>query len=236
MKHALIPTLLAAFFACTVSSSAQTGRQYIINHFVSDPGVIEAHLVITDVDGLGPTVTIKCYNNDGKLIGEGKETIPPFGKVNLNPGKYVNNSVVNGTVHISATSNIVAEYWQFYKKTNESWKNTTAVGAPAPGYERLVCPHFVSDKNVEAYLVLADSDGKGAVLDIVFYNDGGAEVGRLTQTVKPNGKVILKPTDHVKAPATGVVHITAAGGRVTGEYWQAEDQKRYQTVVPMGGI
>lgn len=236
MKKIRIVLVLVAVVAFAGNVFAQGGRNFVINHFVSDPSVIDAHLVITDVDGKGPTVAIKFFNNDGKLVGEGKEIIQPFGKLNLNPGKYVNNAVVNGTVHITANGNVVAEYWQFYKKNSESWKNTTAIGYIAPGYSKLVCPHFVSDKAVEAYLVLANSDGKDATVDVKFYDDNGRELGKAHELVKANGKAILKPMDYVKAQATGVAYITASNGKVTGEYWQAESAKQYQTVVPMGGL
>jgi hypothetical protein len=236
MKRIQLALLIACAVAMAGNVFAQGGKSFVINHFVSDPNVIQAHLVITDVDGKGPQVSMKFYNNDGKLVGEGKEIIQPFGKLNLNPGKYVNNAVVNGTVHITANGNIVAEYWQFYKKSNETWKNTTAIGYSTPGFSKMVCPHFVSDKSVEAYLVLANSDGKDATVDIKFYDDSGRELGKAHELVKANGKAILKPMDYVKTQATGVAHIVASGGKVTGEYWQAEQAKQYQTVVPMGGL
>ena len=226
--------VIAALFAWSGELFAQGGQNFVINHFVSDPSVIESHLVITDVEGTGPVVKMKFYNNDGKLVGEGKEIVQPFGKLNLNPGKYMNNAVVNGTVQLSANGNIVAEYWQFYKK--EAWKNTTTVGYAVPGYSKLVCPHFVSDKNVEAYLVFANSDGKDATIDVKFYDDNGRELGKAHELVEANGKRILKPMDYVKTQATGVAYITSTGGKVTGEYWQAEKAKIYQTATPMGGL
>lgn len=226
--------VIAAFLVFTGELFAQGGKSFIINHFVSDPSVIESHLVITDLDGMGPVVNMKFYNNDGKLVGEGKEIVQPFGKLNLNPGKYVNNAVVNGTVQITSSGYINAEYWQFYKK--EAWKNTTTIGYLTPGYGKLVCPHFVADKGVEAYLVLSNSDGRDVTIDVKFYDDNGRELGKAHELVKANGKKILKPTDFVKTQATGVAFISATGGKVTGEYWQAEKDKLYQTAVPMGGL
>jgi hypothetical protein len=234
-----IPRLLLtlALVLCASSVYAQGAREFIINHFVSDPNEVRSYLVITDVDGQGPTVSIKFYNNDGGLLGEGTELLPKFGKLNLDPGKYVGNKVVNGTIHIASTGgNIVAEYWQFYKKTNREWENTSSIGFAAPGYSRLVCPHFVSDKGtVEAYLVLANSDGKDVTADIKFYGDDGRELGSTRELVRANGKLILEPSKFV-AKATGVAHIEAGGGRLTGEYWQKEAGKSYQRVVPMGGL
>jgi hypothetical protein len=237
MKYA---SLLLLLFAVTFSAAqvhAQGSERYIINHFVSDPKVIESHLVITDVEGKGPIVTIKLYDNDGKLLGEGKELVQPFGKLNLNPGKYINNKVANGTIHIeSAGGNIVAEYWQFYKNAAESWKNTTTIGQETTGHSRLVCPHFVSDPGVEVYIVLANSDGKDAVVSLSFRDDSGKELASARELVKANGKLVLQPSAIVKSKATGVVYISAEGGRITADYWQAESAKKYQIATPIAGM
>ncbi len=237
MNRIRILYFLSVFLVLPVLLNAQGGRAFVVNHFVSDPNVIESHVVITDVEGKGPIVTMKFYDNDGNLVGEGKELVQPFGKLNLDPGKYVEHAVVNGTVHISADrGNIVAEYWQFYKDPQESWKNTTAIAVSAPGFSKLVAPHFVSDRDVEAYLVLANTDGKDAVVSIQFYDDTGSLLGKARELVKANGKRILKPWEYVKHKTTGVAFIESDGGRVAGEYWQAQDSKRYQVVYPMGGI
>jgi hypothetical protein len=237
MKANRIFVVACALCMATMGAFSQGGKNFVINHFVSDPSVIESHLVVTDVEGQGPSVTLKFYDNEGRQIGEGRELIQPFGKLNLNPGKYVNNQVVNGTIHISSSGgNIVSEYWQFYKKSSESWKNTTTIGFDTPGFSKLVCPHYVADKDVDAYVVLASSSGQDATVVVKFYDDNGQEIGNTRQLVKANGKLILKPTDYVKTKTTGVAHVTATGGKVTGEYWQAQKSKEYQTAVPMGGL
>jgi hypothetical protein len=236
MKYHRIVLFAATLLLLATRVSAQGAEKYIINHFVNDPKVIEAHLVITDVEGNGPIVAIKFYDNDGKLIGEGKELVQPFSKLNLDPGKYV-DKVANGTIHIEATGgNIVAEYWQFYKDPKESWKNTTTIGQDAAGYSKLVCPHFVSDPDVEVYLVLANTDGKDAIVNVVFHDDNGKEVGKARELVKANGKTALLPWKIVKTKATGVAFITAQGGKITADYWQAEKAKSYQIATPIAGI
>lgn len=226
----------AAMFALSANAFAQGGKNFIINHFVADPSVIESHLVITDVEGQGPAVTFKFYDGKGKEVGNGKEIIQPFGKLNLDLAKYV-RGVVNGTVHISSSGgNIVAEYWQFYKKESDSWKNTTTIGFETPGFSKLVCPHFVADKSVEAYLVFANTGTSDATVDVKFYDDNGREVGKTHELIEANGKIILKPTDFVSTKTTGVAFATSTGSKVTGEYWQAEGSKKYQLAVPMGGL
>ncbi|PLX23651.1 MAG: hypothetical protein C0600_14360, partial [Ignavibacteria bacterium] len=89
MKYTRMFFLGAALLLLASRTFAQGAEKYIINHFVNDPKVIEAHLVITDVQGKGPIVNMTFYDNDGNVIGKGKELIQPYGKLNLNPEKYV---------------------------------------------------------------------------------------------------------------------------------------------------
>lgn len=232
-RTVLVAATLLLLASCVL---AQGADKYVINHFVNDPKIIDAHLVITDVEGIGPIVAIKFYDNDGNLIGEGKELVQPFSKLNLDPGKYV-SKVANGTIHIEAEGgNIVAEYWQFYKDPNESWKNTTTAGQDAAGYSKLVCPHFVSDPDVEVYIVLANTDNKDVIVNVVFHDDNGREVGKARELVKANGKITLQPWQIVKNKATGVAFISAQGGKITADYWQAEIAKSYQIATPIAGI
>src|SRR5512133_443461 len=79
------------FGAVLTASTAfgQASKVIIVNHFICDPAVIEGHLVVTDVAGKGGSVTIACYDEAGILAGKGTESIPPSGKINVNPDKYV---------------------------------------------------------------------------------------------------------------------------------------------------
>lgn len=236
MKYSSILLMTATLLLLASRTFAQGAEKYIINHFVNDPKVIEAHLVITDVEGKGPIVNMTFYDNDGNVVGKGKELIQPYGKLNLNPEKYV-NKVANGTIHIEASGgNIVAEYWQFYKDVNESWKNTTTVGQDAKGYTKLVCPHYVSDPDVEVYLVLANPDGNDVVVNVLFHDDNGREVGKARELVRANGKTVVLPHSVIKSKATGVAFITTNGGSITADYWQAEKGKTYQIATPIAGI
>jgi len=163
-------------FIVTLSLSSvcvysQAGKSLVINHFVSDPAVIEGHLVVADVDGTGGSVNIAFYDQSGSLAGRGAETIPAHGKINVNPEKYVQGMKMIGTVRITSSKVVTGQYWQFYKDRNETWKNTTTIGFEAPGFSKLACPHFVSDNDVEAYLVFASSDGKDTSITINFYDD-----------------------------------------------------------------
>ncbi len=84
--------------------------------------------------------------------------------------------------------------------------------------------------------MLANTDGKDAIVNVVFHDDNGREVGKARELVKANGKTALLPWNIIKTKATGVAFITAQGGRITADYWQAEKAKSYQIATPIAGI
>jgi hypothetical protein len=89
---------------------------------------------------------------------------------------------------------------------------------------------------VEVFIVLANTDGKDAVVNIVFHDDNGREVGKARELVKANAKIALQPWNILKAKAMGVAFITVQGGKITADYWQAEKAKTYQIATPIAGI
>lgn len=230
--------IVSALIVLASQAFAQGSQNLVINHFVYDSKGVDSRLVVTDVEGTGPIVNITLYDNDGNRLGTGKELIQPFGKINVSPGKYLSGGgPINGIIKVeSQGGNVVGEYWQFYTKTGESWKNTTTLGYDVPGYSKMVCNHFVADPTVESYLVLASASGTDAVVNITFYDDNGQELGKARELVKGNGKAILKPSDFVQGKANGVAFISATGGTITGEYWQTVSKDKYQLAVPMGGM
>jgi len=87
-RHIILRTLALAIcfiLFSAVAAQAQTGKKLIINNFVSDPANIETHLVISDVEGIGPNIKISIFSEDGRLIYERYERLNPFGKLNYKP-------------------------------------------------------------------------------------------------------------------------------------------------------
>lgn len=219
-----------------VSAQGQSGKSLIVNHFVSDPAVVEGHLVVADVDGSGASVNLSFYDESGSLAGKGTETIPANGKINVSPDKYVKGGKMIGTIHIAGTKPVAGQYWQFYKDKNLGWKNIAVPAAAAPGSTKLVCQHFVSDPGIESYIVIADASGAGASVYIEFYSDNGDLAGQTKVTIPANGKVSVQPYDLVgKKKMTGVAYIQSESGRITGEYWQVSGKEKYQIAHAMIG-
>ncbi len=77
--------------------------------------------VVADAEGIGPTVYVEFYSDQGELAGQTKIDFVKFGKVEdkrLSAVGYVPKQpiVANGTIHIEAEGgNIVAEYRQAEK-------------------------------------------------------------------------------------------------------------------------
>jgi hypothetical protein len=86
------------------------------------------------------------------------------------------------------------------------------------------------------YIVLANSDGKDAVVTVLFHDDAGREIGKAREMVKANGKTAILPYSVIKSKANGVAFISAQGGKITADYWQAENGKTYQIATPIAGM
>lgn len=228
--------VLLAFLMIAAAANAQSGKNLIINHFVSDPAVVEGHIVVADVDGSGGSVKMMFYDQNGVLAGQGTEIIPANGKINVNPDKYTQGRKMIGTVRIAASKPVAGQYWQFYKDSKLGWKNIAVPAAVEPGSTKLVCQHFVSDANIESYLVVADASGKGTTVYVDFYSDNGDLAGQTKVGISPNGKVSIEPYDIVgKKKMTGVAFIQSESGPITGEYWQVSSREKYQVAHAMQG-
>lgn len=232
-------TLLAvssALVLLTTAAWGQGGTSLVVNHFVSDPEVIEGHLVISDVEGRGGQVSIAFHDDKGALVANATENIPANGKLNLNPENYVRGRKLTGTIRINSQRTVAGQYWQFYKTAALGWKNIAVPAALAPGSTKLVCQHFVADPSIESYLVIADAEGTGPTVYVEFYSDQGELAGQTKVTIPKNGKFSLQPYDLVgRKQMTGVAFIQTEGGKITGEYWQVSEREKYQVAHPMQG-
>lgn len=229
--------IAATFLLIAGTAWGQAGKQLVINHFVSDPQVIEGHLVVSDVEGRGGTINVAVYDESGALYGKSEEAIPPGGKLNINAEKYVQGRKMVGTMRVTATMNVVGQYWQFYKDPALGWKNIAVPGAVAPGATKLICQHFVADPQIESYIVVADAEGSGPTVYVDCYNDQGELAGQKRISIPKYGKLSIEPLDLVGGKKmTGVAYIQTEGGKVTGEYWQVSKNEEYQIAHAMQGI
>lgn len=238
--------LLAVYFASPVWG--QTGQKLIINNFISDPAELETHLVISDVDGVGPNVKVSIFNEDGRLVYETFETLHAFGKLNYNPSDYLQKfqhgfnqrPIFNGSIKIeSQGGNIAGQYWQFYKNHDMSYRDIAVPAANGLGYDKLVCQHFVSDKGIDSKIIVANAESTRPVTIMVkYYSDAGGLIASERVVVQANGMITLNPHKATKGlKLTGTAYLEVIGnGKVTGEYWQLSEKEKYQIALPLEGV
>jgi hypothetical protein len=230
------------------AAQAQTGKNLIINNFVSDPANIETHVVISDVDGIGPNIKISIFSEDGRLIYERYERLNPFGKLNYNPLTYLNayqhgfnqNPVFHGTLRIESDGgNLIGQYWEMHKDSKKGYMNIAVPAADGDGYDKLVCQHFVSDKSIESELIIANAEATRPVsVNVKFYSDNGGMVAQDNYIIQANGIRRISPFKATKQTRmTGTAYVVVVGaGKITGEYWQGAPEERYQIALPLEGV
>lgn len=218
----------------------RVGDQLIVNYFEADPEIFETHLVITDHEGSGSVVNVLLYDLDGAIIASHAYFLPIFGKVNYNPAEDLAGRKFRGTIRIhSDGGNVSAQYWQFYRNPEKSVFNTAIPASDARGARALLCQHFVAAPNVRSRLVLVNPAADSAVtVSVTFYLDRGKQLTRDKHSIPPNGMLALDPyIENEGLVRTGLAYCEVVGdGVITGEYWQASDEERYQVSLPMDAI
>ena len=245
--YAVLTAVILTGFLVSQSMS-QVGQKLVINNFVSDPDEVETHVVISDVDGVGPNIKISIFSEDGRLVYERYETLSSFGKINYDPLTYLNayqhgynqNPKFRGTVRIESDGgNIVGQYWEFYKNKDLSYKNIAVPAADGVGYDKLVCQHFVSDQGINSAIVVANAETfRPVTVNAKFYSDEGGLIATEKIVVQENGIIRIDPHKITKGlRMTGTAYIVVIGaGKVTGEYWQASEKEKYQVALPLEGV
>lgn len=218
----------------------RVGDQLLVNYFEADPERFETHLVITDHEGTGSVVNVLLYDLDGVMVAEHDFFLPIFGKVNYNPAEDLAGRRFRGTIRIySDGGNVSAQYWQFYRNPDLSVFNTAIPASDALGARALLCQHFVAAPNVRSRLVLVNPAADSSVtVAVTFYLDRGKQLTRDKHRIPPNGMLALDPyVENEGLVRTGLAYCEVVGnGVITGEYWQASDEERYQVSLPMEAI
>ncbi|HOJ03946.1 MAG TPA: hypothetical protein PK916_08080 [Bacteroidota bacterium] len=229
-----------SFEAGEQASPLRVGDQLIVNHFVADDARYATHLVITDHEGTGAVVNVLVYDESGVLVDEQSFFLPIFGKVNYNPAERLKGKVFRGTIHLfSDGGNISAQYWHTYRDPARSAFNTAIPAASAVGSGALLCQHVVAAPGIDARLILTNPSADSAVtVSVTFYLDRGKQLTRDKHSIPPNGMLALDPyVENEGLARTGLAYCEVIGhGVITGEYWQASEEERYQVSLPLDAI
>ena len=249
--RALIAGMILAIAALCLSSTqahAQTGKKLIVTLLPMSDERAETHVVISDVDGVGPNIKLSIFSEDGRLVYERYETLNTFGKINYNPLTYMNayqhgynqHPKFKGTLRIESDGgNIIGQYWEMHKDKKRSYMNTAVPAADGEGYDKLVCQHFVSDKTIDASIVVANAEANRPVtINVKLYSDDGGLVATEQFIIQANGIVRIDPFKVTKGvKMTGTAYMVVVGaGKVTGEYWQGSTSEKYQIALPLEGV
>ncbi|MDH7514508.1 MAG: hypothetical protein QHI48_01350 [Bacteroidota bacterium] len=249
-RNTTVAAIAITFAVCSglMPSHAQTGSKLIISNFASDPEQIQTHVVVSDVDGVGPNIRISIFSDDGRLVYERYETLQAFGKLNYNPLTYLNayqhgynqNPKFQGTVRIESDGgNLIGQYWEMYTTPKNGYMNIAVPASAGEGYDKLVCQHFVSDKSIEATIVVANAeDMRPVTINVKMYSDDGGLVATEKFIIQPNGIVRINPYKVTKGlKMTGTAYIVVVGpGKITGEYWQSSQIEKYRLALPLEGV
>jgi hypothetical protein len=210
----------------------------IINRFVSDPD-LQTHLVVTDVEGVGVKIRIQIHDEDGKLKYDRYEVLSPFGKINIDPHHCVNGEKMIGNIRIfTDEGRIVGQYWQFYKTPELGYKNIAIAATDGKGFTKVLCQHFVSDPNVETYIIVSNIEkDKPAVVNVKYYNNDGSIISIQRKVIQPNGSIYVEPYKDIKMVVNGVAVVESEMGiKITGDYWQHSPSEKYHVALQMEGI
>jgi hypothetical protein len=210
----------------------------IINRFVSD-SELETHLVVTDAEGVGVKIRIQIYDEDGTLKYDKYETLNPFAKINIDPHHCVNGEKMVGNIRVfTEDGRIVGQYWQFYKTLELGYKNIAITATDGKGFTKILCQHFVSDPDVETYIVVSNVEkDKPAVVNVKYYDNNGSIISIERKVIQPNGSIYVEPYKDIKSVINGVVVVESEMGvKITGDYWQHAPNEKYQVALQMEGI
>ena len=210
----------------------------IINRFVSDPE-LETHLIVTDAEGIGVKIKIQIYDEDGNLKYDKYEILNPFGKINIDPHHCVNGEKMVGNIRVfSDEGKVVGQYWQFYKTAELGYKNIAISASDGKGFTKVLCQHFVSNPDVEAYIVVSNiEDDKPAVVNVKYYDDEGSNISVKRKVIQPNGSIYAEPYKDIEMVINGIVVVESEMGvKITGDYWQHSFNEKYQIALQMEGI
>jgi len=239
---------IIALLVSTTMVDAQVGNNLVISRFMSDPDNIETHVVISDVDGVGPNLKISIYNEEGRLVYERYETLNAFGKINYNPLTHLNayqhgynqNPKFVGTVRIESDGGLITgQYWERYKQADRSFMNIAVPAGDGVGFDKLVCQHFVSDRTVDSRLIISNNEpARPVTIDVRFYSDHGGLVGTEKRVIPGNGVITVQPHRALRGvQMTGTAYVSVVGaGKITGEYWQTVEKEKYQIALPLEGV
>ena len=192
------------------------GKNFIVPQY-GDNSVWKTTVRITDMSGLGTTLTVQFYDLSGTLVKTEPIPIPGNGVISFVPSDGTIGRPTKGKLVITSTQNITGTYTISSLSSSDKTLMTQSLYSPGEAASQLIIPQY-GDKAVwGTYVAVSDVSGSGASLTVQYYDMSGNLVYSEPRIVPSNGMVEWIPTSIPSAPATGKIVIISTSN-VIGEY------------------
>jgi hypothetical protein len=199
-----------------LATQGSSGTNFIVPQY-GDNVVWKTTVRITDMSGVGSTLTVKYYDMSGTLAVTETMSIPSNGVISFVPSDGTNGRPTTGKLVITSTQNIAGTYTLSSLNPADKTLMTQSFYSPAEAATNLIIPQYGDKVTWGTYVAVSDVAGTGATLTVQYYDMSGNLAYTQTQTVPANGMVQWFPTSISSTPATGKIVITSTGS-VIGEY------------------
>ncbi len=176
-------------------------------------------LLITDLSGSGPAVTIRFHDDLGRQVPASPvhKLLPPRGKIQIDVEDYLQTA---GTIILESSSEqVVGEYWQ----TSENGAIFALPFQHSGVEERYFVNCFRFPSCEDNYLVLSDPSGSGPLAQMEFYNKPGELVKVPKKLLRPYSTLAYAMDNYTSWDTLGKVSVRSFGGSMVLHYRQLCD-------------
>lgn len=195
-------------------SSVDTGTSFTIPQY-GDNVAFGTWVAISDVSGLGATLTIKYYTTAGALVKTETPSVPANGMYTFIPSDGTGGRPTTGKLEITSTSAVTGEYRIFSFGTGGILSNKLYTSADKK--TEFSIPQYGDNVAFGTWIAISDVSGLGANLTIKYYTPSGTMAKTETSTISANGMYTFIPSDGTAGrPTIGKLSIYSTNS-VSGE-------------------
>jgi len=204
----IVPCLIIfVCFTLLLASSAESYTQSISHIPKLYKG--NAFLLVTDLSGMGPSVTIKFHDDYGREVSSINKLLRPKGKLQIAVAEHLDTS---GCIVVESSSDLVlAEYWLLNRDQTISIIPLQSVS----GNERYFINCFRLPFCQESYITLSDPSGNGPMVQMEFYAKTGELTKIIRKMLRPYGILMLKVSEHIDRDIQGKVSVRSFSGGIS---------------------
>lgn len=191
-----------------------TGTSFMIPQYGDHVGW-DTFVAISDVSGLGATLTLKYYYPNGTLAVTENPAVPANGSYYFFPSDGTNGRPTAGKMEILSTNAVTGEY-RIYSLGNAGILSNKLFTVYDKGTSFSI-PQYGDHIGWDTFVAISDVSGLGANLTIEYYYPNGTLAKTENPTVPANGIYSFFPTDGTNGrPTTGKLAISS-DNKIIGE-------------------